>query len=226
MSDYAVINPATGEQIKTYPTITDDELQAAITPGLRDAPGLASVDDRRGARGAGPPRRRAALGAARGARRDHRPRDGQADRAGARRDRLLRRHLRLLRRQRPGPAEGRADQAAGRRGLGDHPPQLDGRDPRDHAVELPDLPGGAVRRAEPGDRQRGAAEARAAVPGDGRGAAADLPRRRLPRGRLRQHLRHQRPDRRRDRRSPRAGRLGDRLGARRCGRGRDRRPAT
>ena len=30
MSDYAVINPATGEQSKTYPTITDDELAAAI----------------------------------------------------------------------------------------------------------------------------------------------------------------------------------------------------
>ena len=30
MSDYAVINPATGETDKTYPTITDDELQAAI----------------------------------------------------------------------------------------------------------------------------------------------------------------------------------------------------
>ncbi len=30
MSDYAVINPATGEQIKTYPTITDDELDRAI----------------------------------------------------------------------------------------------------------------------------------------------------------------------------------------------------
>jgi succinate-semialdehyde dehydrogenase/glutarate-semialdehyde dehydrogenase len=30
MSDYAVINPATGEQIKAYPTITDDELAAAI----------------------------------------------------------------------------------------------------------------------------------------------------------------------------------------------------
>ena len=26
-----MVNPATGEQIKTYPTITDDELQAAIT---------------------------------------------------------------------------------------------------------------------------------------------------------------------------------------------------
>jgi succinate-semialdehyde dehydrogenase / glutarate-semialdehyde dehydrogenase len=30
MSDYAVINPATGEQTKTYPTITDDELAGAI----------------------------------------------------------------------------------------------------------------------------------------------------------------------------------------------------
>jgi succinate-semialdehyde dehydrogenase/glutarate-semialdehyde dehydrogenase len=30
MSDYAVINPATGEQVKAYPTITDDELKAAI----------------------------------------------------------------------------------------------------------------------------------------------------------------------------------------------------
>src|SRR6185437_9267041 len=30
MSDYAVINPATGETLKTYPTITDDELQTAI----------------------------------------------------------------------------------------------------------------------------------------------------------------------------------------------------
>ena len=58
----------------------------------------------------------------------------------------------------------------------------------------------------------------------GRGAAGDLPRRGLPRGRLRQHLRDQRADRRRDRRPARAGRVGDRLGARRRGRGRDRRP--
>jgi succinate-semialdehyde dehydrogenase/glutarate-semialdehyde dehydrogenase len=29
-SDYAVVNPATGEVLKTYPTITDDELEAAI----------------------------------------------------------------------------------------------------------------------------------------------------------------------------------------------------
>ena len=30
MSDYAVVNPATGETIKEYPTITDDELRDAI----------------------------------------------------------------------------------------------------------------------------------------------------------------------------------------------------
>jgi succinate-semialdehyde dehydrogenase/glutarate-semialdehyde dehydrogenase len=30
MSDYAVVDPATGETIKTYPTITDDELRGAI----------------------------------------------------------------------------------------------------------------------------------------------------------------------------------------------------
>ena len=30
MSDYAVVNPATGETIKEYPTITDDELRGAI----------------------------------------------------------------------------------------------------------------------------------------------------------------------------------------------------
>jgi succinate-semialdehyde dehydrogenase/glutarate-semialdehyde dehydrogenase len=30
MSDYAVVNPATGETVKTYPTISDQDLQAAI----------------------------------------------------------------------------------------------------------------------------------------------------------------------------------------------------
>ena len=30
MSLYAVVNPATGETVKEYPTITDDELRAAI----------------------------------------------------------------------------------------------------------------------------------------------------------------------------------------------------
>jgi succinate-semialdehyde dehydrogenase/glutarate-semialdehyde dehydrogenase len=30
MSDYAVVNPATGETVKTYPTISDSDLDAAI----------------------------------------------------------------------------------------------------------------------------------------------------------------------------------------------------
>ena len=30
MAEYAVVNPATGETIKTYPTISDDQLDAAI----------------------------------------------------------------------------------------------------------------------------------------------------------------------------------------------------
>ena len=30
MSVYAVVNPATGETVKTYPTISDDELKDAI----------------------------------------------------------------------------------------------------------------------------------------------------------------------------------------------------
>ena len=30
MSDYAVVNPATGEKVKEYPQISDDELDAAI----------------------------------------------------------------------------------------------------------------------------------------------------------------------------------------------------
>ena len=51
----------------------------------------------------------------------------------------------------------------------------------------------------------------------------DLRRRRLPRGRLREHLRHQRADRVGDRRPARARRLGHRLRARRRRRRRDRR---
>ena len=30
MADYAVVNPATGETVKTYPTIDDDALKGAI----------------------------------------------------------------------------------------------------------------------------------------------------------------------------------------------------
>ena len=195
MSDYAVINPATGETAKTYPTITDDELQAAIALAYKtyeEWGRTTSVGERAAlVRRVGELHSRAA----RGAGRDRRPRDGQADGAGAGRGRLLRRHLRLLRRQRRRPDEGRADQAARGRRHGGDPPQPPGRAARHHAVELPHLSGRPVRGPEPDHRQHGAAQARTAVPGDRRGPAEDLPRRRFPGGRLHQHLRHQRPDR-------------------------------
>ncbi len=41
MSSYAVVNPATGETVKEYPEICDDELRAAIEPGRRGLPDLA-----------------------------------------------------------------------------------------------------------------------------------------------------------------------------------------
>ena len=85
MSDYAVVNPATGETLATYPTITDAALETAIATA--DAAYRAWRDTPVAERGAHPPRRRAAPRAARRARRDHRARDGQAARGRARRGR-------------------------------------------------------------------------------------------------------------------------------------------
>ena len=164
---------------------------------------MVGLVERGRSRGARPPSRRAASRAAPGARGDHRARDGQADRAGPRRGRLLRRHLRLLRRQRRGADGRRADQAARRRGVGGRAPELARRAARDHAVELPVLPGGAFRRAEPRDREHDRAQARAAVPRVGRGDPEDLRRRRLPEGRVRERLRDERADRVGDRRPAR-----------------------
>ena len=62
-----------------------------------------------------------------------------------------------------------------------------------------------------------------AVPGVGGGDGGDLPRGRLPGGRLHQHLRHQRADRVGDRRPARARRVAHRLRARRRRGRRDRR---
>ena len=95
-----------------------------------------------------------------------------------------------------------------------------------HAVELPLLPGGTLRGAQPGCGQHDHPQARAAVPGVVRRDAADVPRRRLPRGRLRQRVRHQRPGGGDHRRPSRGRRLGDRLRARgrRGGRARGRKP--
>ena len=51
MADYAVINPATGETVREYPTITDDELRDAIARGAEAGSDWAatSVEDRAGA---------------------------------------------------------------------------------------------------------------------------------------------------------------------------------
>src|SRR6476660_8671038 len=49
MSTYAVVNPATGERVKEYPEISDEELRAAIRradEASRTWPGSADVADR------------------------------------------------------------------------------------------------------------------------------------------------------------------------------------
>ena len=45
MSDYAVVNPATGETVKTYPTISDDALEGRDRPRRHRRPRLGRVDD-------------------------------------------------------------------------------------------------------------------------------------------------------------------------------------
>ena len=49
MSLYAVVNPATGETVKEYPTISDDDLRDAIgraAQAMRDWSAQTSVEDR------------------------------------------------------------------------------------------------------------------------------------------------------------------------------------
>ena len=53
MSDYAVVNPATGETLATYPTITDDaELEQALAAADAAVPGCGATHPGRRARGA------------------------------------------------------------------------------------------------------------------------------------------------------------------------------
>ena len=176
MTEYAVVNPATGETLATYPTITDDALEAVIEKAdaayrtWRDTP----VAER-----AALVRRVAEL---------HRER----------RDELAA----IIVREMGKPlaaAYGEVDFAADiteyyadnaekitgdqphrhpRRGHRGHPPLADRRAARDHAVELPVLPGRALRRAEPRDRQHDHPEARLAVPrvrGRDRADATSMP---------------------------------------------------
>ena len=85
MSVYAVVNPATGETVKEYPTITDDALRAAIARAdetHREWSSSTTVAER-----AALIRRVGELHEEQqpAAGRDHRARDGQANRACARR---------------------------------------------------------------------------------------------------------------------------------------------
>ena len=192
--------------------------------GRRRPSGVGPLLHRGRPRRAAPRRGQAPCRPARLAGPDHRSRDGQADRAGARRGRLLRRDLRLLRRQRRGAAGRRADRRAGGRRLGALEAQLARRAPGDHAVELPLLPGGSLRGPQPGHRQHDPAQARAPVPRVGRGPRGHVPRGRRAHRRLHQHLRDQRADRVGDRRPAGPGRVPDRVRAGGRRGGRDRRP--
>ena len=169
MSLYAVVNPATGETVKEYPTISDDDLRDAIgraDQAMRDWSAQTSVEDRAKLVG----------------------RVGELH--AEQRERLAD----IIVREMGKPVEQAlaeldfcaaiyeyyADNAAklladepiellDGEGSALHPPQPLRRPARDHAVELPLLPGGALRGPEPGDRQHDPAQARAPVPGVGRG---------------------------------------------------------
>ena len=224
MSDYAVVDPATGETIKKYPTITDADLEAAI--GRADAAhrewGRSTTVEERAAlvrrvgelhderRQHGSPRSSSARWASRSSRRSAR---STSARRSTSTTPTTRRSCWPTSRSTLLDGDGSAFVRRSSLGL------LLGIMPWNYPYYQ------VARFAGPNlvDRQHDPAQARAAVPGVGGGDGADLPRGRLPDGRLHQHLRDQRPDRGRDRRPARAGRLADRLRPRRRGRRRDRR---
>ncbi len=53
MSVYAVVDPATGEAVKEYPTISDEELRDAIAQGGQGSSQLVQRDHGGGAGGSG-----------------------------------------------------------------------------------------------------------------------------------------------------------------------------
>ena len=169
MSSYAVVNPATGETVKEYPEIGDDELRAAIEradEAARSWGATSTVAER------------AAL----------------VRKVGELHSERRQELAEIIVREMGKPIEQAlmevdfageiygfyADNAEAL--MADEPIELLGgegtalvrRSPygvaaRDHALELPLLPSGPLRRAESGDRQHDPAQARAAVPGIGRG---------------------------------------------------------
>ena len=225
MSDYRVVNPATGAVESEFETATDAEIAAAHRARRRGVPRLGPDDARRARRrpapGRGPLRRAASTSS---------PRSSPA--------RWARPPPRRSARSSTSPTStattpttarrcwptSRSPSATGGSAIVRKAPI--GAAARDHAVELPVLPGRPVRRPEPDGGQHDPAQARAAVPRVGARDGADLPRRRAAAGRLHQPVRHQRAGRRHDRRPAGGRRLGDRQRAGRHGRRRDRRRAT
>ena len=161
MSDYAVVNPATGEVVKEYPTISDEDLKDAIARADKAHSEWASSTT---------VQERAEL-----IRNVGELHAEQSQRLGE----IIVREMGKPIEQAVGEVEfcvaiyeyyaDNADKLLADEpielldgdGLGGRAPQLVRRAARDHAVELPLLPGGALRRSEPGDRQHDPAQARA-----------------------------------------------------------------
>ncbi len=221
---YAVTNPATGETVKTYDTITDAELEAAIA---------AADEAHRAWSKSTTVEERAAL----------------IRRVGELHTERRQELAELIVREMGKPIEqalGEVDFAAAiYEYYADHSPDFLKDEPiqllagegsavirrssarcaaRSHALELSLLPGRSLCRPEPHHRQHDPAQACCAVPRVRRRDASDLPRCGIPARRLREHLRLARPAAAGHRGSARAGRLAHRVGARRRRGRRDRRP--
>ena len=224
MSNYAVVNPATGETIKEYPTITDDELRAAI--GRADGAyktwsGSSTVAER------------AAL----------------VRKVGELHNERRQELAEIIVREMGKPIEQALSEVDFAGEIYDFYADNAEDLMADEPIKLLGGEGTAVVRRSPFGVLLGIMPwnfpyyqvARFAGPNliignpillkhapqcpeSAAAIAADLRRRRLPRGRLREHLRDQRADRVGDRRPARARRLGHRLRARRRRGRRDRRP--
>ena len=223
MSEYKVVNPATGEVEREFATATDAEVQDALA---RSARGVRRVaHDRQGrARQDAAPRSRPVRRAHRRAGRDDHPRDGQATARGQGEIQLVASIYRYYADHGPDAARGRAaEPGAGRQRAG---PQGAGRPAaRDHAVELPVLPGGPVRRARTSwSATRSCSSTPRSAPSR-RSRWSRSSRRRPAAGRLRQIFATNEQVGRHHRRPARGRRLGHGQRARRLGRRRGRRAA-
>ena len=224
MSDYAVVNPATGETVKEYPTITDDDLRDAIARADEAHRELERLHHGRGARGARAPRRRAAR---------------RAPRASSPRSSCARWASRSSRRS--------ARSTSARRSTSTTPTTRPSCWPtsrsscstatarRSSAAARSARCSGSCRGTSPTTRWRASPGPNLVIgntillkhapqcPESAEAMEQIFHEAGLPRGRVHQHLRDQRADRVGHRRPARAGRLADRLRARRRGGRRDRR---